>query len=206
MIGLFIMVKRISVYIDGANFYGGISNFDKKFTDWNFDFEKFINGLIGNNKVVKIYYYNGYVKKSVNENVWKKQNNFFNRLKKLKKWDVILCRKQKCYNGDHTFYFKLKEDDINLAINALADAFRNKYDKLILISSDRDFIPLIREIKILKKETEICYFDKSISKRFLIMFERKNQKKITKNIVKKYFLRKNKNERKNQTNITKDTY
>jgi len=61
---------------------------------------------------------------------------------------------------------------------------------MILISSDRDFIPLIRQIKKIKKGIEIYYLENSVSQKLLKLFEDKNKKKITKNIVKKYFLKK----------------
>lgn len=101
-----------------------------------------------------------------------------------------MCNKQKCDNEDGTFHFKLKEDDINLAINALSDAYEDKYDKIILVSSDRDFIPLIRQIKKIGKEVEICYFENSVSYKFLKLFPEQNRRKITKNIIKKYFYKK----------------
>lgn len=100
-----------------------------------------------------------------------------------------MCRKQESYDEDGTKIFRLKEDDINLAVNALSDAYENKYDKMILISSDRDFIPLIRQIKKIGKEVEICYFENAISKKLLNLFEEKNRRKITKNIIKKYFFK-----------------
>ena len=181
------MKKRVCVYIDGANFYGGLSNFNKFYFDTNFDFEKYVNSLIGENTLMQVYYYNGYLKKKINLNVWKRQDTLFKRLNKLKKWNVILCRKQECNDEEGKIFFKLKEDDINLAINALSDAYENKYDRIIIISSDRDFIPLIRQIKKIEKEIEICYFDNRVSKKFLNLFE--NKRKITKNIIKKYLLK-----------------
>jgi len=38
--------KRVSVYIDGANFYGGMTSINPRYTDTKFDFEKFIKYLI----------------------------------------------------------------------------------------------------------------------------------------------------------------
>ena len=64
----------------------------------------------------------------------------------MKEWNVVLCGKQESFDENGKKIFRLKEDDINLAVNALSDAYVNKYDKMILISSDRDFIPLIRQV------------------------------------------------------------
>ena len=107
----------------------------------------------------------------------------------LKKWDVVLCKKQKCTEENGTFHFKLKEDDINLAIDALSDAYENKCDKVILISSDMDFVPLVRQLKKIGKEVCLYYFENLISKRFLDMFDDKNKNKITKSIIKRHFLK-----------------
>jgi len=181
------MVKRVCVYIDGANFFGCLNNYNKFYFDTNFDFERYVKSIIGNDSLICVYYYNGYIKKKINPNVWARQDILFKHLNKLKNWKVILCRRQECNDEDNKPFFRLKEDDINLAINALSDAYENKFDKMILISSDRDFIPLIRQIKKINKEIEIFYFENSISDKLLNLFEDENKRKITKSIIKRYF-------------------
>jgi len=52
----FIMIKRVSVYIDGANFYGGLTSINKRFTDTKFDFENYIKSLVGKGDLVSINY------------------------------------------------------------------------------------------------------------------------------------------------------
>ena len=183
----------ISVYIDGANFHGCLSNINKFYFDLYFDFEKYIKNIIGKNNLIKVYYYNGYSKKKINANAWGRQNKLFNRLRKLKNWNVVLCRKQESYEENGKRFFKLKEDDIRLAINALSDAYEDKFDKMVLISSDRDFILLIRQIKKTGKEIEAHYFENSVSGKFLSLFEEHNKKKITKSVIKRHFFKENKN-------------
>ncbi len=183
------MVKRISVYVDGANFYGGLNSLNKFYFDFYFDFAKYIKDIVGKNELIRVCYYNGYSKKKINPNVWDRQNKLFTRLKGLKKWNVVLFRKQECYNEENKTFFKLKEDDINLAVDVLSDAYEDKFDKMVLISGDRDFLPLIRQIKKLKKDVEICYFHDCVSKKFLKLFKENNRKKITKSVVRRYFLR-----------------
>ncbi len=187
--GSFIMVIKICVYIDGANFFGCLNNFNKFYFDIYFDFERYIKDITDKDKLIKVYYYNGYLKKKINPKVWERQDKLFNRLKKLKNWGVVLCRKQECYDEDGKKFFRLKEDDINLAINALSDAYENKFDKMILISSDRDFIPLIKQIKKIGKNIDVCYFENAISKKLLNLFEDKTKRKITKSIIKRYFFK-----------------
>ena len=55
------MVKKVCIYIDGANFYGGLTSLNKNFSDLNFDFEKFVKYLCKKDRVVQIYYYNAHI-------------------------------------------------------------------------------------------------------------------------------------------------
>ena len=57
------MMKRVCVYIDGANFYGGLTSLNKNFSDLNFDFENYVKYLCKKDTLVRVYYYNALVKK-----------------------------------------------------------------------------------------------------------------------------------------------
>lgn len=43
------MVKRVSIYIDGANFVYGMKSLHIKYSDYHFNFEKYIKIIIGKN-------------------------------------------------------------------------------------------------------------------------------------------------------------
>ena len=90
--------KRICVYIDGANFYGGLTSINKRFSDSKFDFERYIKHLIKEDKLIQIYYYNALIKKKINEKVWRKQSDFFNRLRRIPKCKVSLCTRKSRLN------------------------------------------------------------------------------------------------------------
>ena len=55
-------------------------------------------------------------------------------------------------------HFKVKEDDIYLALDMLKDAYENMYDTAILVSSDGDFVPAVKYVKQLNKKVENIYF------------------------------------------------
>jgi len=61
------IIKRVSVYIDGANFYYGLKTINKRYSDIFFDFKKFLKEIIGKNNLVKIYYYNVPLKENFNK-------------------------------------------------------------------------------------------------------------------------------------------
>ncbi len=183
------MKKRICIYIDGANFVYGIKTINQRYNDFMFDFEKLAKEICKNHELVRVNYYNASLKRKLNINKWERQQKLFNRLKKLKKFEVILCKRQKRLNELDEEFYSIKGDDIHLAIDMIMDANKDKYDKAILISGDGDFSPLIRAIKSLKKDIEVYAF-KEICSGALI---KKNKFRfIDKKLVNKCFYRENK--------------
>jgi uncharacterized LabA/DUF88 family protein len=151
-------LKRICIYIDGANFVYGIKTINSRYNDFMFDFEKLAKEICRGNELVKVNYYNASLKRKLNINKWERQQKLFNRLRKIKNFEVILCKRQKRLNKLDEEFYSIKGDDIHLAIDMIMDATKDKYDKAVLISGDGDFAPLVRAVKTLKKEIEIYAF------------------------------------------------
>ena len=194
--------KRICVYIDGANFYGGLTSISHKYTDSKFDFEKYINYLVGKDKLVQIYYYNALVKKRVNEKIWKKQKDFFNRLHEISKCKVSLCTRKSRLNILGEEYHTIKGDDIFLALDMIEDCYNNKFDKVILMSGDGDFAELLKRVKKKEKEIEVCYFKNCVSGILLKKSDKIHL--INKKIIKRFFWKDEDSQLKNiQTKNTK---
>jgi len=181
------MTKRVSVYIDGANFVYGLKSLNIKYSDYHFDFKNFIKKIINKDNLIDILYYNASLKQAINPRRFKEQQKLITRLKKITKCQVILCKRQKRFNKDNKEYYTIKGDDINLALDMLNDAWENKYDKAILISGDKDFTPLIRYVKNKNKQVKIISFDKLISKD--LINEANEFNLIDKKIANKFFYR-----------------
>ena len=184
------MVKRISIYIDGANFYGGLTSINKRFTDTKFDFENYIKYLVGDDSLVKISYYNALVKKKINKKIWRKQSDFFDRLRKIPKCKVTLCTRKSCLNILGAEYHTIKGDDISLALDMIEDCYNNKFDKAIFISGDGDFSDLLFRIKKKGKEIEICYFERSVAG--ILLKKADSKRLIDKKIANRFFYREKK--------------
>lgn len=150
--------KRVSVYIDGANFYYGLKTINKRYSDIFFDFEKFVKEIVGENKLITIYYYNAPLKENFNKYVYWNQMKFFARLRKIPKCKVVLCKRQKRVDRDEKEYYVIKGDDIHLSLDMLRDACKDKYDKAILISGDGDFTQLVNYVRKENKEVRIYAF------------------------------------------------
>jgi len=54
---------------------------------------------------------------------------------------------------------KSKGVDISLAKDVLCHAFRNNYDLAILVAGDRDYVPLVEEMKRLGRIVCLCFFE-----------------------------------------------
>lgn len=62
---------------------------------------------------------------------------------------------------------KQKEVDVALTVEMLMHAVRDHYDVAILVSGDRDFIPVISEVQSLGKKVEVASFSRCTSRRLI---------------------------------------
>lgn len=159
-------MENVSIFIDGNNFYHGLRNLygrDKSLKKFNFD--KFINYLIKDNHLIKIFYYNAQLDELKNPEKFESQKEFFEKLKKIPKLNLRLCKllKRKLPSSDK-YYYVLKEDDIYMAVDIVEGACENKFDIAILISGDGDFVPAVKSVKKKNKKVINIYFKKSSSR------------------------------------------
>ena len=86
-------MKRVAIFIDGNNFYFGLKKIypnDTKFI--NFNFEKFCSFLTAENKLVAIFYYNAPLDRTKDLEKYQNQQRFFEKLKKIPKLNLVLCK------------------------------------------------------------------------------------------------------------------
>ena len=127
-----------------------------------FNFEKFIKKIVGDRKLVRTYYYNCPLDISKNFEAYRSQQKFFQKLKEIPNFKLILCRMQKVKINGKTIY-QVKEDDIHLAVDMVKLAYNNAYDTAILVSSDGDFVPAINAVQEIGKKVEDIGFEHKFS-------------------------------------------
>jgi uncharacterized LabA/DUF88 family protein len=155
---------RVIIFIDGSNLYHILKNIKNKSKNklTEFDFEGFVKHLAGDRKLIRTYYYTAPLDKKKDEKTYSKQQQFFEKLKKIPDFELVLCRMMKeKINGKEVY--TVKEDDICLAIDMLKLAHKNAYDMAILVSSDGDFVPAIQAVKEEGKKIENVGFEKKFS-------------------------------------------
>lgn len=154
--------ERAMIFIDGSNLYHITKSLipDKKPND--FDFRKFIERILEKRKLVRVYYYNCPLDISRNFKAYVKQQKFFEKIKKIENFNVVLCRMQKI-KIDGKVIYQAKEDDIHLAVDMVKLAYNDAYDTAILVSSDGDFVPAVKSIQEKGKEVENIGFENKFS-------------------------------------------
>ena len=155
--------EKVIVFIDGSNHYNLLKNLfnnSKSLKDFNFEF--FIKKLVGDRTLVRAYYYTAPLDWKKDKETYKKQQRFFEELKKIPNFKLILCRMQKV-KIDGKVCYQVKEDDIHLAVDMVKLAYNNAYDIAILVSSDGDFIPAVEAVQEIGKSVENIGFPNKFS-------------------------------------------
>lgn len=148
-------MERVMIFIDGSNLYHGLKNNSES---TKVDYEKLALCLCGKRKLIRVYYYNAPIKQRDDENKYKNQQRFFNKLKSLQYFEVRLGRLEKRGNT----YIE-KGVDINIVVDMIRYAINDAYDTAILVSGDGDFESAVQMVKDRGKHVENAYFRKGFS-------------------------------------------
>jgi len=157
------MIKeRISVFIDGSNLYHILKSLFPNKKPMSFDFQKLIDYLVKDRELVSVYYYNSPLDREKDEQAYRKQQQFFDKIKRIPLVHLVLCRMQKRrVNG--IMIYEVKEDDIHLAVDMVKLAYKDHYDTAVVISSDGDFVPAIEAVRERNKVVENVGFENKFS-------------------------------------------
>lgn len=120
------MKKEVNnvAYIDGANLYNGVKQFR-----WQFDYRRFRVWLSEKYKVKQAYLFLGLVPK------------YKDLYKHLQEIGYTLVFKEIIFDGDG----KAKGNcDADIVVLAMQDAYENRFNSSILVSSDGDYTPLVK--------------------------------------------------------------
>ncbi|MCL2890977.1 MAG: NYN domain-containing protein [Methanomassiliicoccaceae archaeon] len=139
--------ERAAVFIDLENVLSRGRDFDK---DLRIDFEGMIDNLAEDRELTGVYMFAGAGKDG--------SESTFHEMLRGKGFTVIT---RMCYDPDKG---KQREIDVALACEVLSQAYTNSYDIAIIVSGDRDFRPVIEQIRSLGKKAEVAGFTASMSK------------------------------------------
>ena len=161
-------MERVTVYIDGYNFYYGLRRLRENDSDWQkfywIDFVKFFQNFLSASQVLqKVCYFTASPKnlpKATRQAVLFEANKLINE----ERFEVIkgyfyeketICN----YCGKTTKRPEEKQTDVNISIKMMGDCVQNNTDTVILVSADSDLVPPLKYIKEFYPEKKIrIYF------------------------------------------------
>ena len=151
--------ERISIFIDGSNLYYSLKDLEVS----KIDFQKLVQMLKKDRLLVSVFYYNAPLDISIDSKKYWEQQKFFDALRRIPGFNVVLARLRKHKGEDGLYKFEVKGDDIYLATDLISGAYENLYDTALIVSGDEDFVPAIRKVQKLGKNVENIYFHSTSS-------------------------------------------
>jgi uncharacterized LabA/DUF88 family protein len=153
--------ERIMIFIDGSNLYHNLKTHN---LNTRIDFKKFSDLICAGRKHIRTYYYNTPIKQADDPAEYRRQQLFFDGLRRTPylelKLGYFLKKTKKCENCGHTLSYPVEKGcDVNLAVDMMSMAYKNLYDVAILVSSDGDFASACQCVKDLGKHIENTYFE-----------------------------------------------
>lgn len=148
------MPERISILVDGSNMYHYVKGLGLS-PKIKFDYKKFAAFLAHKRKVVSLKYYIGRVRADDTE----KSQTLRASQQRLTAW-LRECGWEIGYGHmlRNDGVFKEKGVDVQMAVDMLRGAYKDTYDTAVLVSSDNDLIPAIREVQSAGKKVEYVGF------------------------------------------------
>lgn len=148
------MKKRVAIFIDGSNFYYKIRSLGLGFKYLTeFHYNDFAQWLARDRVVTLKRYYVGVIRAEEDEKskeLQRVQQELFDYLESPAQ-SYIVKRGFILKKGD---VYQEKGVDVQLAIDLIVGAYEDLYDIAIIVSSDTDLIPAIKQLKVLGKEVE----------------------------------------------------
>ncbi|MBU0957561.1 MAG: NYN domain-containing protein [Nanoarchaeota archaeon] len=155
-------IEKVIVFIDGSNLYHLVKNLCPDQKQIEFNFSKFLKNIVGARTLIRVYYYNCPLDRNKDNKAYRAQQRFFEKLREMPNFKLVLCRMQKVKIGGKTIY-QVKEDDIHLAVDMVKLGYNKAYDTAILVSSDGDFVPAIKAVQEIGKKVEDIGFENKFS-------------------------------------------
>ncbi len=155
-------MNRIAILIDGNNFYKGCQlNFNRTDVDFRKLGQKLSREIDG--ELLRIYYYNAHVSKSIDPLGFQRQQKFFDNLRATPyitlKLGHLVYHRLRNEQGFSSQYFPTEKGiDVQIAVDMIRLALLKACDGIILVSGDSDYIYAVRFVKDLGTNVYISSF------------------------------------------------
>jgi len=155
-------MNRIAILIDGNNFYKGCQlNFNRTDVDFRKLGVKLCEAVSG--ELLRIYYYNAHVSKTIDPLGFQRQQKFFDNLRAtpnitLKLGHLVYHRLRNEQGFSSQFFPTEKGIDVQIAVDMIRLGLLKACEGIILVSGDSDYIYAVRFAKDLGSNVYIASF------------------------------------------------
>ncbi len=155
-------MNRIAILIDGNNFYKGCQlNFNRTDVDFRKLGMKLCEAVSG--ELLRIYYYNAHVSKTIDPLGFQRQQKFFDNLRAtpnitLKLGHLVYHRLRNEQGFSSQFFPTEKGIDVQIAVDMIRLGLLKACEGIILVSGDSDYIYAVRFAKDLGSNVYIASF------------------------------------------------
>lgn len=153
-------MDKVFIVIDGGNFYRKLKKLGFPSVS-NFDYQSFSKWLTDGKKLTGICYYVGRIREESGNPKSRELKSGQDRFLANLANQNILVKTGYILKSDGVY--SEKGVDVQISVDICMKAVRNEYDRIILVSSDTDLIPAIKEVQSLKKTVEYIGFADSPS-------------------------------------------
>lgn len=141
---------RAVAFIDGFNLYHAVDDHGQPRLKW-LDVKALIQIFVPTPQfdLIDVYYFSAYA--TWRPAAFKRHREYVKALKTTGVTDVIGQFKQKnrgCHScGSRWLAHEEKETDVNIAVHMLDGAYRNEYDRAVLVTGDSDLAPPVEMVR-----------------------------------------------------------
>ena len=153
-------MEKVFIAIDGGNFYRKLKKLGFSSLA-EFDYQGFSKWLAGSSKKSEICYYIGRIREEPGSSKSKELKSGQDRFLANLANQGISIKTGYILKSDGGY--SEKGVDVQISVDICMKAVRNEYDRVIIVSSDTDLIPAIKEVQGLKKTVEYIGFADSPS-------------------------------------------
>jgi len=143
-------VKRTMLFVDAQNLVGGAKRYGGG--SFDYDIDKLVAELVGERDLIRGYWFDSH------EPGNRKDKEGFYAFLERNRFRVESADLNRTDDG-----LNEKEADIRLAVELVAQGFRDSYDVATVVSGDRDFLRAVRYVQDLGKVVHVAAFEESTS-------------------------------------------
>jgi len=147
-------LPKVEIFVDGSNF---LQAQRQNGINFQVDLNRLATRLSEGYHFVKLRYYTSPLP-NPGTDAYRAQQRFFNELRKSRRVDLVLGRHEPRFDrASGKRYHVEKETDVNLAVDMVVAAYKERYDIAMLVAGDTDYVRAVQAVQDRGKKLVWCH-------------------------------------------------